>query len=79
MAEQQRISAEVLRGKVGKTYTVVADGYSDSGDLICRSCAQAPDIDGVILLDGGSAEPGGKPFSVRITESSEYDLRGEKL
>lgn len=79
MAAQQRISAEILRGKVGKTYTVVADGYSEIGDLVCRSCEQAPDIDGVIFVDGGSAEPGGMPFDVRITKSYEYDMRGEKL
>jgi ribosomal protein S12 methylthiotransferase len=78
MAAQQRISAEILRGKVGRTYEVVADGYDENGDLVCRSCEQAPDIDGAIFVEGGSAEPGGKPFNVRITGSSEYDMRGER-
>jgi ribosomal protein S12 methylthiotransferase len=79
MAAQQRISAEILRGKTGRTYEVVADGFSEDGDLVCRSCEQAPDIDGAILVEGGCAEPGGKPFNVRITGSSEYDMRGERI
>jgi ribosomal protein S12 methylthiotransferase len=79
MAIQQQISAEILKGKVGRAYTVVADGYSDKGALVCRSEAQAPDIDGVIFVDGASAGPDGKPFRVRITESYEYDMRGEIL
>lgn len=79
MAAQQRISGEILRGKLGNTYEVAADGYDGNGDLVCRSGEQAPDIDGAILVDGGSAEPDGKPFNVRIVGSYEYDMRGERI
>jgi ribosomal protein S12 methylthiotransferase len=77
MAAQQQISREILSGKIGKTYTVIADGLSDTGELICRSAEQSPEIDGAIFVPGDTSELMGKFFKVLITESSEYDMRGK--
>jgi ribosomal protein S12 methylthiotransferase len=76
MADQQQISREILAGKVGKIYRVLCDSISDTGDFICRSEGQSPEIDGAILLADQGNDYTGKFFNVQITESSEYDMRG---
>jgi ribosomal protein S12 methylthiotransferase len=49
MALQERISAERLKKKVGKTLTVLVDEIDDEG-AIARSTADAPEIDGVVHI-----------------------------
>lgn len=79
MAAQQQISREILAGKVGSTASVVTDGISENGELVCRTEGQSPDIDGVTVVNCGDDSLVGKAFNVRITESSEYDMRGIKI
>lgn len=78
MEVQQNISREKHRDFVGKTIEVIVEGFSEETDLLLqgRFWGQAPDIDGVVLINDGSAEVGDM-VRVHITDSMEYDLIGE--
>jgi len=78
MEVQQNISREKHRAFIGKTLEVVVEGLSDETDLLLqgRMSQQAPDIDGVVLINDGQAAVG-QFVQVKITESMEYDLIGE--
>ncbi len=78
MEVQQNISREKHRAFIGKTIEVVVEGLSDETDLLLqgRTSQQAPDIDGVVLINDGQAKIG-EFVQVRVTESMEYDLIGE--
>lgn len=78
MEVQQNISREKHRAFIGKTVEVVVEGLSEETDLLLqgRTSQQAPDIDGVVLINDGQAKIG-EFVKVKITESMEYDLIGE--
>lgn len=78
MEVQQNISREKHRGLIGKTVEVLIEGFSEETELLLqgRTSQQAPDIDGVVLINSGEACVG-EMVRVRITESMEYDLLGE--
>ncbi len=78
MEVQQNISREKHRAFIGKTLDVVVEGLSDETDLLLqgRMSQQAPEIDGVVLINDGQAKVG-QFVKVLITESMEYDLIGE--
>lgn len=65
--------AEALIGTVQR---VLVEGEED-GELVGRTCGQAPDVDGIVVIDGEVEE---RPFAdVRITEAAGYDLIGTAL
>jgi len=76
MALQQDISAQKLQEKVGKTLTVLVDEIdSDENIAICRSYADAPEIDGHVYVDDINAQVKvGQFLTVTIDDASEYDL-----
>ena len=76
MALQQQISAEKLQEKVGKTLKVLVDEIdTEEGIAICRSYADAPEIDGHVYVDNIDARVKvGEFLTVTIDEASEYDL-----
>ncbi len=78
MKAQARVSFNKNRALVGRTETVLVEGYSDETDLLLkgRSARQAPDVDGQFLITSGHAEVG-ELVQLKITDSSEYDLIGE--
>ena len=78
MEVQQNISREKHRDFVGKTIDVIVEGFSEETDLLLqgRFWGQAPDIDGVVLINDGEAQVGDM-VKVHITDSMEYDLLGE--
>ncbi|MBC7465478.1 MAG: 30S ribosomal protein S12 methylthiotransferase RimO [Bdellovibrio sp.] len=78
MEVQQNISREKHKAFVGKTLEVVVEGLSEESDLLVqgRMSQQAPEIDGVVLINDGHANVG-QFVKVRITDSMEYDLIGE--
>jgi len=74
MEVQAEISAEILSAQVGKRMTVLTDDVAD--DLtIARSKMDAPEIDGVVYLEGEMLEPG-QFVEVDITHADEHDLWG---
>lgn len=78
MALQQEISREKHRAFIGRVVPVIVDGLSEETELLLqgRTSQQAPEIDGVVLINSGQADVG-QIVQVRITDSMEYDLLGE--
>ncbi|MFH2135753.1 MAG: 30S ribosomal protein S12 methylthiotransferase RimO [Pseudomonadota bacterium] len=72
---QEEISAEKLAKKVGQTMTVLVDDVDEQGS-IARSAADAPEIDGLVYIDGEDLEVG-EFVTVKITGSDEHDLHAE--
>jgi len=73
MELQQTISLQVNQSYVGKTLDVLVEGCND-GISIGRSYRDAPEIDGLVLIEG-KAEVG-DIVPVRITGALAYDLTG---
>lgn len=78
MEVQQNISREKHKKFVGQTVQVLVEGLSEETELLLqgRTSQQAPDIDGVVLINDGQANVGDL-VNVLITDSLEYDLIGE--
>ncbi|MFN6964150.1 MAG: 30S ribosomal protein S12 methylthiotransferase RimO [Pyrinomonadaceae bacterium] len=82
MKEQAKISKQLNRAKIGRTFPVMFEGLSQESDLLFqgRLEGQTQDIDGYILINDmpENFEPRiGEIYNVRITEAHEYDLVGE--
>jgi len=74
---QAGISKEILQKYIGQTVPVLVEGLSRETDLLLegRTVYQAPDIDGIVYINDGTANPG-DIVQVRITEAQIYDLVG---
>jgi ribosomal protein S12 methylthiotransferase len=82
MKEQAKISKQLNRAKIGKTYPVIFEGLSQESDLLFqgRLEGQTQEIDGYILINDipQNLDPQiGAIYNVKITEAHEYDLVGE--
>ena len=77
MAAQQKVSAELLDQKVGKTIPVLIDEVDEEGAL-GRSQWDAPEIDGSVFLNGETDVKPGDIVEVRIEHADEYDLWGAR-
>lgn len=75
MEVQADISAELLSKQIGKRMTVLTDEVGDDF-TIARSKMDAPEIDGVVQIDGEMLEPG-QFVEVEITHADEHDLWGK--
>ena len=73
MALQQSISATKLKQKIGTTQTILIDSANDDG-AIGRTCADAPEIDGVVHLPGITEFQPGDWVEAEITGADDYDL-----
>ena len=77
MAVQEEISARRLERRVGQTMQVLVDEIDDEGTAICRSYADAPEIDGMVFVEDAADMRAGEFYSVKIVDCSEHDLWGE--
>jgi len=77
MEKQTEISATRLERKIGRTLTVLVDEITDDGTALARSAADAPEIDGVVIIENGADLEVGEFATVRVTDSGEHDLWGE--
>jgi len=75
MEAQQRVSADILKGWIGREIDVLIDEADEDG-AVGRSYADAPEIDGAVILDGAGLRPGDM-VRARIIAADAYDLRGE--
>ena len=76
MLLQEEISEERLRRKVGKTLTVLVDQVGGEG-AVARSSADAPEIDGLVYIEGGQQLKVGDFVEVRVSDSDTHDLWAE--
>ena len=67
MERQQQISLEVNQSHVGRVLPVLIEG-SDGGLSLGRSYRDAPEIDGMVIVEG--------EIPVRISGAMAYDLTG---
>lgn len=74
MELQAQISADKLQQKIGQTMTVLVDGFDEDGLLLARSKADAPEIDGEVILDEAEDVNVGDFIEVKIVAATEHDL-----
>lgn len=75
METQQAISTRKLQRRIGQRMTVLIDEVDDEG-AIARSIADAPNIDGMVYLNGYQDCQPGDCVEVNIEHADEYDLWG---
>ena len=73
MAHQAEISAARLQQRIGKTETVLIDEVVKEG-AVARSRADAPEIDGVVYIDGAAHLHAGEFVEAHIEAADEHDL-----
>lgn len=75
---QKDISNDMHKRFVGQRIPVIVEGVSEETDLLLqgRMQGQAPEIDGVVYINKGTASAG-EIVEVLITDSHDYDLVGE--
>jgi len=73
MELQQSISMQINQSYVGKTLEVLVEGR-DKGIAIGRSYRDAPEIDGMVFIEGNAKI--GNIVPVKITGAMAYDLTG---
>jgi ribosomal protein S12 methylthiotransferase len=77
MRLQKEISRDLNILKVGRVVRALMEGRSEETEhlLVARHAGQAPDVDGVIYINEGTA-PTGSFADVEIVEAHDYDLVG---
>jgi ribosomal protein S12 methylthiotransferase len=74
MAAARRISAGKLAAKVGQRLEAIVD-TADAEGAVCRTKADAPEIDGSLFIDeGAEGLAPGDVLSVIVEEADDYDL-----
>ena len=76
MELQQGISMQINQSYVGKTLDVLVEGF-DNGISVGRSYRDAPEIDGLVFIEGKLEI--GQIVPVRFTGAMAYDLTGVKV
>ena len=78
MEAQRGISRARNERRVGQTVEVLVEGTN--GDRAYgRSYAEAPDVDGKVILTNAANLPAGTFVSARLTGAEEYDMIGERV
>ena len=75
MATQQEISTKKLQAKIGQVVEVLVD-EANAEQIVARSAADAPEIDGNVFIQPNSDVQAGDFIQVRIDDADEYDLYG---
>jgi len=75
LALQKRISQRKNRARIGQLHEVLVEGPHADSDLLLRGrlSTQAPEIDGAVIINDGSAEAG-EFVQCEITDAHPYDL-----
>jgi ribosomal protein S12 methylthiotransferase len=75
MEKAQEISSARLQKKVGTVQKAIVDGVRD-GQLVCRTMADAPEIDGNAFTPAKKGVRVGDFVDIEITDADAYDLYG---
>jgi ribosomal protein S12 methylthiotransferase len=73
MERQSEISAGRLQQRIGNTETVLIDEVVEEG-AVARSQSDAPEIDGLVFIDGATHLRVGEFVEVEIEEADDHDL-----
>jgi ribosomal protein S12 methylthiotransferase len=76
MELQEDISAELMAAKIGREIEVLVDEVDEEGAM-ARSKADAPEIDGLVYLDGVFDVEPGDFLTVRVVDTDAHDLYAE--
>ncbi len=80
MRRQEQISRRINRRRIGQVMEVMLDGISAESEFLYvgRTQFQAPEIDGVVLINDTCIDPlqPGQLYRVKITRAWEHDLIG---
>jgi len=79
METQAEISATRLERRIGQEMTVLVDEITDDGSALARSYADAPEIDGVVIIENSAELRVGEFSQVRITDAGDHDLWAEPV
>jgi len=74
MSLQAQISAERLQQKIGRRIQVLVDGQNEEGHWVARSSADAPEIDGSVIVDDAGPIEIGEFYDAEVTDAGDYDL-----
>ncbi len=75
---QAGIMEEFNASRVGKTYTVLCEGYDpDTGLYVGRSFAESPDVDGYIYFGSPDEVPAGEMVEVTVRGELDGEIAGE--
>ena len=78
MELQQAVACEKAENMVGRVLEVMVEGkVSDEDVYVTRTYRDAPNVDGYLFLDTTATLMTGDFVKVLVTDSNEYDLRGE--
>ena len=78
MAVQEAISEQKLSRRVGGIEDIIIDGRDEEG-LLGRSRGDAPEIDGMVFIEGDHELPAGDIVRARITGHNAHDLWAELI
>jgi ribosomal protein S12 methylthiotransferase len=80
MEAQQRVSLEIQAAKIGRTLQVIVDDVGDApGEMIGRSRADAPGVDGRVTLETDGTVTIGDVVDAEVVGADAYDLRARAL
>jgi ribosomal protein S12 methylthiotransferase len=80
MQTQLLVNEETIAELVGKTVTVLCDGFDTVADIYYgRTYRDAPDVDGRVYFKAKRRHRGGDFVRVRIDEALDYDLIGTEV
>jgi len=80
MELQQEISRRRMQGLVGRSIDVLVEGFHPETELLLKARAsfQAPDVDGMVIINEGTADFGAIQ-KVEIVKAQDYDLIGKMV
>lgn len=80
MQTQLTVNEDIVEKQVGKTLTVLCDGFDTIADIYYgRTYADAPDVDGRVYFKSKSRVHSGDFVEVKIEEALDYDLVGQAV
>lgn len=78
MKQQMEISSSLNKEKIGKTVSVIAEGYDEENFCyVGRSSVDTPDVDGIAYIYSSEELSAGDIVEVNIIDAHEYDITGE--
>lgn len=78
MEAQQAISEDIMQSRIGATIDVIIDEVDDEG-AIGRSTWDAPEIDGMVFLNGETELAPGDIIRAKVDHAEEYDVWASPL